>query len=85
MPENIECAAIKYKGRIYIGVRHESAIYKACLGEGHYPRRYTDGFLTSFGRFVSRQEAAVIAWDARQTRVKYDFLYSENLILFGEG
>lgn len=39
----------------------------------------TQGFITSHGRFVTREEAALIAYDAGQIRKQVKRLFSEDL------
>lgn len=40
---------------------------------------YVQGFLTNINRFVARDEAAIIAFDAGQIAEKKETLYSEDL------
>ncbi len=40
---------------------------------------YVQGFLTNKNRFVSRQEGAIIAFDANQIKKEKETLYSEDL------
>lgn len=80
-PKNID------KGIVVCGYRHSDCIAimaglatlrsvtfgPNCAGEDE------QGFLTSKNRFVSREEAAEIAWKANQTASKLNILYSEDL------
>jgi hypothetical protein len=40
---------------------------------------YVQGFLTNKNRFVARDEAAIIAFDAKQIKEETETLYSEDL------
>jgi hypothetical protein len=62
--------------------RHNDVIHKYVETTGIRPiphARSTQGFLTSDGRFVTRQEAAKIAALAGQTADRFEALYSEDL------
>lgn len=68
--ESITTAAILYAGEIFTGLMHADAL-QAILRK--YPELklsastgLTDGFMTSKGRFVDRQEAGAIAKAAQQ-------------------
>lgn len=77
--ETIVDAAVKTnKGEIFVGRRHHLILEK------HYPHTKggIQGFLTSEGRFVTREEALQIALAAGQIKEKkYDKsrLFSEEL------
>lgn len=93
-PERILCAANRYGYVILVGVRHGCDFMSNILHKFKDVHCYLDedcdkveqGFITSKGRYVSRQEAWKIALDQRQIvrRVGGDTtnggtLYSENL------
>lgn len=65
--EKITKAAIQHNGKIYTGYRHGN-IMQDMAHEGVQGRVETQemGFLTDTGRFVSRVEAAKIAYEAGQ-------------------
>lgn len=77
--EAIDSAAIRWQGRIFEGVRHTMAKYKALCDTGVYPLRCEGGFITSRGDFVSRKAAARIAYSAGQIKERLGILYSEDL------
>jgi hypothetical protein len=69
-PESIKSAAIMFNGGMYTGINHAFAIRQL---EKKYPdwqnvntEPVQEGFLTSAGRFVDRDEAGEIAEKARQ-------------------
>lgn len=71
IPEIIESAAIKFEdGRVFTGQIHAEALIAAGEEFGvHNLDRisgYIDGFVTSTGRFVDREEAGVIAKATQQ-------------------
>ena len=95
-PERILCAANRYGYVILAGVRHGCGVMSNILhivdGELHLRQQFEDcdkveqGFITSKGRYVSRQEAWKIALDQRQivrrvggNTANGGTLYSENL------
>lgn len=70
-------AAVKSKnGRIYTGQRHQD-IYRI-MPDGTI-KDSTDGFITSDGRFVTREEAAKIALACGQITEEKSQLISEDL------
>ena len=79
--ERIGKAAVRTKdGRIITGGKHAEIIEEIFDTLG--PTYTTDtemGFVTSDGRFVSRNEAAEIAYLAGQTNKKLETLHTENL------
>ena len=94
LPERILCAANRYGYVILVGVRHGCDVMENVFDKFEDVHCYLDedcdkveqGFITSKGRYVSRQEAWKIALDQRQIvrRVGGDTanggtLYSENL------
>jgi len=62
MNEFILCASVMYKGTIVSGRRHHNCytILRE-LGHDEEPIREDQGFLTSLGRHVSREEGFLIA------------------------
>jgi len=82
--ETITDAAIQFDGNTYLGRRHCQIIRDIVQKTGvkHVPGGKTQGFTTSTGRFVSREEAARIAQAAGQIkRLKYSSkqLFSEEM------
>jgi hypothetical protein len=67
-------------GYVVTGLRHHNCINMYYVLTGR-PSRSADcqGFLTSKNRFVDRQEAAEIAYQAGQTAPKHASLHSEDL------
>lgn len=76
LPKNID------RGIVFLGHRHGQCIYAKCaitgLRDGE-SGEHVQGFLTNKNRFVDRQEAAIIAFDAKQISQEKDTLYSEDL------
>jgi len=84
--ERIKAAAIELKdGRVFTGECHESIIQSS---QGKAEREATigsrDGFVTTEGRFVDREEARNIAVAAGQVPEGIGVLYSEDLMTFDE-
>lgn len=76
----IVCSAIKLEnGHIYRGLRHHNCIMKAHEAGEQKPLDTNQGFWTSDARYVSREEAAVIAYEAGQIKEPKETLYSEDL------
>lgn len=76
-PERIERAAVNLGGKVFAGPNHATAIRVAEKSTGRNfddllmglpSAENIDGFLTSSGRFVSRNEAALIAEQSRQLK-----------------
>lgn len=78
---NIKQAAILYRGIIYTGKRHHNIITEMVNVHGIEPPISTlnQGFVTDEGKFVSRKEAAEIAFKAGQISKQRERLYSEDL------
>jgi len=78
--ERIINAAILYGGKIYKGHRHADIMGEiwSTLPDAHFPQSI-QGFLTDTGRFVSRDEASLIAFRAGQTKTQKERLLSEHL------
>jgi hypothetical protein len=93
LPEIILCAAIWYKdhstpgqtvvnveGLVLCGYRHPHIIGQYLELHGRTAlANHEQGFLTSKNRFVSREEAAEIAFAVRQIPKQVKKLYSEDL------
>ncbi len=76
---HIIAAAIKTEdGIIFSGKRHQELIPKAIRAGSE---NYLEGFLTNDGNFVTREEAAEIAFNAGQIEVKLLRLKSQNICL----
>ena len=85
--KRVKCAAILYNGRVYEGLMHH-LIGHRMLADGvcqrPFPGGPAQGFTTTVGCFVNREEALIIAVNAGQ--VEYSRcsappnLYSEDLI-----
>lgn len=75
-PEKIYFEPHREVFRSVQGWRHADIIYK--FGDV-IDRTDTGGFMTSTGRYVSREEAAEIAFAAGQTNEKKSRLFSEDL------
>lgn len=77
--EWITAAAIVYEGKVYTGQRHWPIMqHLLTIGATFIPNS-TQGFVTNKGRFVDRKIAAVIAFDAGQTKVQKSSLTSEDV------
>lgn len=69
-------AAIKKDGQVYTGQRHHEIINSHASG---FFRGAEQGFVTSDGCFVSREEAALIAYECGQIQQPKKKLFSEDL------
>lgn len=70
------------RGIVFCGWRHPNCLYQKCAITGlrdNESGEYIQGFLTNKNRFVSRGEAANIAWAAKQTPKLLTRLHSEDL------
>lgn len=77
----IKEAAIMHEGKIWTGRRH-SDVFKKIIeecGRLAAPVKGEQGFVTECGKFVSRKEAAEIAFKAGQVPELYPILMSEDL------
>jgi len=92
MTERIICAAIQIAdtGKVYYGHRHDQCINSLNAELSWTMNRQqiaqvkkTQGFVTTFGRFVNRSDALVIALENNQVLDKREIrgneLYSEDL------
>lgn len=79
--EEIKHAAVKTEcGLIMLGKSHADCIHKAHhTGLKASQGARAQGFMTSKGRYVEREEAAKIAVKAKQVNPNIDFLFSEDL------
>jgi hypothetical protein len=83
--EKIVLAAITFKGEIYVGRRHCEILryIKERTGAKKVGGQWPQGFVTSEGRFVEREEAAKIALKSGQIeKLKFSSyqLFSEEII-----
>jgi hypothetical protein len=76
----VETAVRLDDGEIFTGLRHIDAFVKAYERSGTRFRDDQMGFVTSTGRFVSRKEAAQIAYNAGQIRAPKDELFNDDLL-----
>ena len=72
----IKNAAIKYKEKIFTGNSHYSILEK---NKFLYDKDYIEGFITDKNIFVDRREAAKIAFDCKQIKIKINSLFSYNI------
>ncbi len=77
----IVAAAINERGKVWTGRRHHEIIQAivAARGRAEGPVYGEQGFLADNGRFVSREEAAKIAFEAGQIPGKLTWLFSEDI------
>lgn len=70
------------RGVVFCGWRHPNCLYQKVAITGLRDAEsgeYVQGFLTNKNRFVDREEAAIIAFDAHQIKKEIETLYSEDL------
>lgn len=79
--EKILHAAVKSEtGLIFVGKCHGDCFWQAANMKIKMSQRANDqGFMTDNGRYVSREEAARIAYEAGQIDKKIEYLFSEDL------
>lgn len=79
--ERIKASAVKIheNQKIYTGKRHSDCLKLAADAGEKLPINGVQGFITNKGKFVSRHEAAKIAFSSGQTLKDEGFLYSEDL------
>jgi len=85
--EYILCAAIKIVNEkdaggedlIYCGYRHNKIFWQQHKGHRFNLKEHIQGFLTSHGNFVDREEGAKLAFNAGQISEEKENLYSEDL------
>ncbi len=77
----IVAAAINEQGKVWTGRRHHQIILAIVVARG--PSKGAvygeQGFLVDDGRFVSREEAAKIAFEAGQIPAQVHQLFSEDI------
>lgn len=75
----IKESAIKRANKIYTGKSH-TEILKAHISEGTFSKNdYTLGFVTDSGEFVTRMQAAKIAYEYGQIKEKMSILFSTDI------
>lgn len=78
--EKIVAAACRKDGKVWTGIRHNEIIEQMIQEGGLFSiDQIEQGFLTSEGRFVSRYDAALIAFGAGQVDILKNSLSSEDL------
>ena len=77
--ELVREAAILQDGKIYTGKRHDIIISQIVRKTGKKPVTGEQGFVTNSGRFVSREEAAQIAFASGQIKKQKKLFFSEDL------
>ena len=77
----IVAAAINERGKVWTGRRHHEIIREIVDTRGRAEGAVygEQGFLADDGRFVGREEAAKIAFEAGQIQVFKNILYSEDV------
>jgi hypothetical protein len=88
-PESVKSAALQYKGETIEGVNHGDALNTIMSRQGGIPEsdfaKIKEGFTTTKGRFVSREEAFDIAKERDQIDQKtLDSLTAESKMLLSE-
>lgn len=73
----IKSAAIKQKGKIYTGKRHHLIVSRIMDTELSYNGE--QGFITTSGEFLTREEAATYAYEKGQIKKKTKVLYSDDI------
>jgi hypothetical protein len=79
MKERIVAAALREDGIVLTGAHHHHIIRYAAPLLGKKAVGREQGFITNENRFVGREEAAKIAFAARQIEQEKDILFSEDL------
>jgi hypothetical protein len=74
--EKIVLAAIKFKDVIWLGKRHNQIFEDIVKDTFIIPTRTEQGFLTSKCRFVTREEAKEIAFQAGQIKEKKSLVFT---------
>ena len=77
----IKEAAIMHEGKIWTGRRHHNVIKKIVdeCGIQVAPVHGEQGFVTECGKFLSREDAAKVAFEAGQIPKPKTTLFSEDL------
>lgn len=83
----IAAAAILERGRVWTGTRHHLIIRDIVEARGKEEGYVSgeQGFVTDDGRFVEREEAAKIAFEAGQIPEPKKYLFSEDVFKVNEG
>jgi len=70
-----------HDGVVWTGRRHSDVIMKIVLefGRNAAPVKGEQGFVTECGKFLTREEAAKVAFQAGQVKELYPILMSEDL------
>lgn len=74
-----ESAVVFPNGKVYTGKRHHDCFRAAFEAGEPSPRHEIQGFVLEDGRFVDREEAARIAFEAGQIKTRLKTLFSEDL------
>lgn len=78
--EQIKAPALRYQGQVFAGVSHIEAIAKLKKVFPNVHLSYVeDGFVTTSGRFVDREEANNIAKENDQLRPDLDYFSPDTL------
>lgn len=75
-------SALKFNGKIYVGLRHHNCIRAAVVDTGIKPVIGEQGFITDDWKFLTRLEAAEHAFECGQVAEKITHpvgLFSEDL------
>lgn len=77
----IKEAAIMHEGKVFTGRRHHNVIKKIVdeCGMQAAPVLGEQGFVTECGKFLSREDAAKVAFEAGQIPALKKELFSEDL------
>lgn len=77
----IKEAAIIHDGKVWTGRRHHNVIARIVeeCGQQAAPVMGEQGFVTECGKFLGREEAAKVAFEAGQTPLLQKILFSEDL------
>lgn len=73
----IKTAAIRQNGKLFTGKRHHLIIGRILDTELSYTGE--QGFITTSGEFLTREEAAVYAYKKGQIKKKTKVLYSDDI------
>jgi len=77
----ITAAAILHQGRIWTGRRHHEILRAIADSTQDWPILSEQGFVAEDGRFVGREEAAQLAFEAGQIPEPKKMLFSEDILL----
>jgi hypothetical protein len=80
MNQVIVSAAVRYNGKIYEGSRHPKIMgFIWAMNPYQKITQEDQGFVDNTGKFLSREEAAKVAFEAGQTTRLKSTLFSEDL------